>query len=190
MIVHWPRATPDIFCKCAEYKKALYTLFKIKLWHAFEPRTSLNAHQNLMWQIDTDSNHGLLSIQKKIRHSLNNPEFCVYPFIKSKQLLVNFCLNLSWTDNREIFFQVKLNLYTMNEELTRRLEACPAALLRCGPRLLDLGVWVAAPVWDGVLPDHADHSLRLDPGQELLQHDGHVLGPCILNLAPILCQSF
>ena len=34
----------------------------------------------------------------------------------------------------------------MNEELTRRLEACPAALLRCGPRLLDLGVWVATPV--------------------------------------------
>ena len=78
----------------------------------------------------------------------------------------------------------------MNEELTRRLETSPAALLRGGPRLLDLSVRVSAPVRDGVLPHHAHHALSLDPGQELLQHDGHVLLPGILNLAPILRQSF
>ena len=78
----------------------------------------------------------------------------------------------------------------MNEELTRRLETSPAALLCGGPRLLDLSVGISAPVRDGVLPHHAHHALSLDSSQELLQHDGHVLLPGILNLAPILRQSF
>ena len=79
----------------------------------------------------------------------------------------------------------------MNEALTRGLEAPPAAgLLGCGPRLLDLGVRFSAPVRDGVLPHHGHHPLRLDPGQELLQHDRHVMAPGVLNLAPILRQSF